>query len=173
MFAFGPAGVLLRGAEGDVWAAKEDVLAVALPEQPERAAARSPRKPLMLVLKPSGAPRELLIPPYFAGSPDILAARSRAGWRVPTPNLSASSTGPRPILKRNTLGLRGARWKRARFGCPKVSATGHGRLTVRYWGACSPWTLFVPQGLWLALYCPVWRRHVRSHSRFWAVGFCG
>lgn len=75
LLAFGPAGVLLQGADAELWAAKEDVLAVALPEQPERAAARSPRKPLMLVLKPSGVPRELVIPPYFAGSPDILAAR--------------------------------------------------------------------------------------------------
>ncbi|MFT3922531.1 MAG: hypothetical protein QM778_08355 [Myxococcales bacterium] len=73
--AFGTAGILLLGPRGEVSASKADVLAVALPEQPEGGAARSPRKPLLLVLKPDGRPRALEIPPYFAGSQDILAAR--------------------------------------------------------------------------------------------------
>jgi hypothetical protein len=75
VLAFGPSGLLLRGPRGERWTAREDVLAVALPEQPDGPAARSPRKPLMLILKPSGVPRELDLPPYFAGSQDILAAR--------------------------------------------------------------------------------------------------
>jgi len=75
VLAFGPEGIFLRGPAGEAWAAKADVLAVVLPEQPEGAAARSPRKPLLLVLRPDGSPRTLTLPPYFAGSQDILAAR--------------------------------------------------------------------------------------------------
>ncbi len=76
VLAFGPGGLLLRSPQGERWIAREDVLSVCLPEQPESITARSPRKPLMLVLKPDGGvPRALEIPPFFAGSQDILAAR--------------------------------------------------------------------------------------------------
>jgi hypothetical protein len=73
--AFGSQGLFMRTPTSEHWASKEEVLGIVLPEQPSRGPTPPAPGPLWLVLRPGTAPRELALPPYFAGSQEILAAR--------------------------------------------------------------------------------------------------
>lgn len=104
-------GLLLQVAGQEQWAARSEVLDVTF-EEPLPSRTLAPRPPaVLLVLEPrAGQPRVIAVPPYFAPSAEITAARLKR-WLTQAGPARASSRSSAAVL-----GDPGQRYDRAAHG---------------------------------------------------------
>jgi hypothetical protein len=86
-------GLLHRTPDGERWLAREDVIALALPEERALRGVAVSLQPLYVVGRPQRAPVSWMLPPYFATSSEVLSARLQR-WRGTPPSRAPSFAPP-------------------------------------------------------------------------------
>jgi len=112
--AFSREGLLWQGPEGQRFVPRGDVLAVCVPQVRATRFLPSTHLPLLLIRRPGGEVLHWVIPPYFAASSKILAARLTRAFGLdaegestalpPPPSVSANERYMRAVAEKAGVG---------------------------------------------------------------------